>query len=185
MSWFTWLYILFACMSSPIIHNAFREIRWSSIDRPDDVTWEMGLPVGMKYMTTHSLQRLSSTVRSLTAYIALMNKTSLRLFTHLRPAFRTASFRPTTTTPKRQFSMSTSNSTDFKPNWASEDGSFKRQVSSFRDSIEKGGKFEPEKGKSGWRGRFEDVVRGRKLIDDRIGQSYFAGRYHLYVCNAW
>ncbi|KAG7544270.1 hypothetical protein FFLO_03309 [Filobasidium floriforme] len=52
-------------------------------------------------------------------------------------------------------STSNSNSTDFKPNWASEDGSFKRQVSSFRDSIEKGGKFEPEK-----------------------------GRYHLYVCNA-
>jgi hypothetical protein len=43
-----------------------------------------------------------------------------------------------------------------KPNWASEDGSFKRQVSSFRDVIEKGGKFEPEK-----------------------------GRYHLYVCLAW
>jgi len=33
-----------------------------------------------------------------------------------------------------------------KPTWASEDGSFKRQVSSFRDVIEKGGKFEPEKG---------------------------------------
>jgi hypothetical protein len=30
--------------------------------------------------------------------------------------------------------------------WASEDGSFKRQSSSFRDVIEKGGKFEPEKG---------------------------------------
>jgi len=39
--------------------------------------------------------------------------------------------------------------------WASEDGSFKRQSSSFRDVIEKGGKFEPEK-----------------------------GRYHLYVCLA-
>lgn len=32
--------------------------------------------------------------------------------------------------------------------WASgKDGSFKRQESSFRDVIEKGGKFEPEKGK--------------------------------------
>jgi putative glutathione S-transferase len=30
---------------------------------------------------------------------------------------------------------------------ASNDGSFKRQTSSFRDVIEKGGKFEPEKGK--------------------------------------
>ena len=30
--------------------------------------------------------------------------------------------------------------------WASNDGSFKRQTSSFRDVIEKGGKFEPEKG---------------------------------------
>jgi hypothetical protein len=96
---------------------------------------------------------LCFTVRSLKASIALMNRTSLRLLTHLKPAFRTASFRPITTTPKRQFNMSTSTSnstsTDFKPNWASEDGSFKRQVSSFRDAIEKGGKFEPEKGKSG------------------------------------
>lgn len=33
--------------------------------------------------------------------------------------------------------------------WASEDGSFKRQSSSFRDVIEKGGKFEPEKGELG------------------------------------
>jgi putative glutathione S-transferase len=31
--------------------------------------------------------------------------------------------------------------------WASKDGSFKRQTSAFRDSIVKGGKFEPEKGK--------------------------------------
>lgn len=33
--------------------------------------------------------------------------------------------------------------------WASTDGHFRRQVSSFRDVIEKGGKFEPEKGKLG------------------------------------
>jgi hypothetical protein len=32
--------------------------------------------------------------------------------------------------------------------WADKDGSFKRQVSSFRDRIEEGGKFAPEKGKS-------------------------------------
>ncbi|CAE6446320.1 unnamed protein product [Rhizoctonia solani] len=31
--------------------------------------------------------------------------------------------------------------------WASTDGHFRRQVSSFRDVIEKGGKFEPEKGR--------------------------------------
>jgi len=31
--------------------------------------------------------------------------------------------------------------------WADKDGSFKRQVSSFRDRIEEGGKFAPEKGK--------------------------------------
>lgn len=33
--------------------------------------------------------------------------------------------------------------------WASKDGSFKRQTSSFRDVIEPGGKFEPEKGEHG------------------------------------
>lgn len=31
-------------------------------------------------------------------------------------------------------------------NWAGKDGSFKRQASSFRDFIEPGGKFAPEKG---------------------------------------
>jgi glutathionyl-hydroquinone reductase len=31
--------------------------------------------------------------------------------------------------------------------WADKDGAFKRQVSSFRDRIEEGGKFAPEKGK--------------------------------------
>lgn len=30
--------------------------------------------------------------------------------------------------------------------WADKDGSFKRQVSAFRDRIEEGGKFAPEKG---------------------------------------
>lgn len=32
--------------------------------------------------------------------------------------------------------------------WAGKDGEFKRQVSAFRDHIEEGGKFPPEKGKS-------------------------------------
>lgn len=66
---------------------------------------------------------------------------------------------------------------DFKPNWAASDGSFKRQVSSFRDVIEKGGKFEPEKGMC-------DVpsiaITGRQ-DSSRVS----TGRYHLYVCNAW
>jgi putative glutathione S-transferase len=31
--------------------------------------------------------------------------------------------------------------------WASKDGEFRRQQSTFRDSIEKGGKFPPEKGR--------------------------------------
>lgn len=39
-------------------------------------------------------------------------------------------------------------STDKKDitNWAGKDGSFKRQASSFRDFIEPGGRFAPEKG---------------------------------------
>ena len=46
---------------------------------------------------------------------------------------------------KRQFSSSTA-MPDKITGWASGDGSFKRQVSSFRDHIEEGGKFAPEKG---------------------------------------
>lgn len=44
--------------------------------------------------------------------------------------------------------MSNNEEKDKITSWASKDGSFKRQTSAFRDSIEKGGKFEPEKGKS-------------------------------------
>ncbi len=40
--------------------------------------------------------------------------------------------------------------------WASKDGSFKRQVSKFRDEVKQGGKYEAER-----------------------------GRYHLYVSLAW
>ncbi|KDN46014.1 hypothetical protein RSAG8_04521, partial [Rhizoctonia solani AG-8 WAC10335] len=60
--------------------------------------------------------------------------------------------------------------------WASSDGHFRRQVSSFRDTIEKGGKFEPEKGRyhifvsyaCPWAHR---VLITRKLLklDDVIG----------------
>jgi hypothetical protein len=46
--------------------------------------------------------------------------------------------------------MSTSDEKDKITSWASKDGSFKRQTSAFRDSIEKGGKFEPEKGEFMW-----------------------------------
>jgi len=57
----------------------------------------------------------------------------------------------TTTSPSIRFqrfhtTIIMSKNAGTKPNWASDDGSFKRQVSSFRDVIEKGGKFEPEKG---------------------------------------
>lgn len=56
--------------------------------------------------------------------------------------------------------------------WASGDGSFKRQTSSFRDVIEKGGKFEPEKG---------ELASSCCLHADRADT---LGRYHLYVCLA-
>jgi putative glutathione S-transferase len=55
--------------------------------------------------------------------------------------------------------------------WADKDGSFKRQVSSFRDQIEPNGKFAPEKGQSAslddWAGSWAELTS--------------AGRYHLYV----
>ncbi|KAF8609422.1 glutathione S-transferase [Ceratobasidium sp. AG-I] len=49
--------------------------------------------------------------------------------------------------PPRFYSMSTDKSEAQKDitKWASTDGHFRRQVSSFRDVIEEGGKFEPEK----------------------------------------
>lgn len=64
-------------------------------------------------------------------------------------------------------------STDKKDitSWASKDGSFKRQVSSFRDFIEPGGKFAPEKGTCGW-----DKGRNSWVLMQPV-----AGRYHLYV----
>ena len=54
------------------------------------------------------------------------------------------------------------------------DGSFKRKPSTFRNTIERGGKFEPEKGQ---------ILALQQSI--RINQAYIytrhAGRYHLYV----
>jgi putative glutathione S-transferase len=56
--------------------------------------------------------------------------------------------------------MSTEDKSDAQKNitkWASTDGHFRRQVSSFRDVIEKGGKFEPEKGVFECVGYIEDL----------------------------
>jgi hypothetical protein len=72
---------------------------------------------------------------------------STRLLT--RPALANAATPrrlPIATTYHRIRNMSTSDEKDKITSWASKDGSFKRQTSAFRDSIEKGGKFEPEKG---------------------------------------
>jgi hypothetical protein len=68
-----------------------------------------------------------------------------------------ASIRPTTysvancaaslTTASKQHHRGMSSEKQEITAWASkDDGSFKRQVSSFRDAIEEGGKFSPEKG---------------------------------------
>lgn len=46
--------------------------------------------------------------------------------------------------PRSTFRMSSDSKLT---NWASKDGEFRRQVSSFRDEIKEGGKFEPEKGR--------------------------------------
>ncbi|KAL7414131.1 glutathione S-transferase omega-like 2 [Mrakia frigida] len=62
--------------------------------------------------------------------------------------------------------------------WASKDGEFKRQVSSFRDAIEEGGKFAPEKGRyhlyvslaCPWAHRAL-IVRKLKGLEDFIGVS--------------
>jgi hypothetical protein len=67
-----------------------------------------------------------------------------RTFSRIIPATRTNSTRLSTININR--AMSTSTNDQKITDWASKDGSFKRQVSSFRDAIEKGGKFEPEKG---------------------------------------
>lgn len=60
--------------------------------------------------------------------------------------------------------------------WASNDGSFKRQQSSFRDVIEKGGKFEPEKGECGYVGVEECVgwairYRSGVIINTNVGSA--------------
>jgi putative glutathione S-transferase len=50
--------------------------------------------------------------------------------------------------------------------WASkDDGAFKRQVSSFRDQIEEGGKFAPEKGECG---AASDARRGDHALGKKI-----------------
>jgi hypothetical protein len=59
-------------------------------------------------------------------------------------------------------SMSTQAGKEGITAWADKDGSFKRQVSSFRDRIEEGGKFAPEKGK------LSEVGNGHELMDRTI-----------------
>ena len=56
------------------------------------------------------------------------------------------------------------------------DGSFKRKASSFRNFIEKGGEFAPEKG--------ELPVSVNARADAIFTRSAVAGRYHLYVSYA-
>jgi hypothetical protein len=76
---------------------------------------------------------------------------STRLLTRPALANATAQRRsPIATTYNQIRTMSTSDEKDKITSWASKDGSFKRQTSAFRDSIEKGGKFEPEKGEYRW-----------------------------------
>ena len=60
----------------------------------------------------------------------------------ISPLLRTA----TTAATKRAFYTTMSEEKSGITGWASADGSFKRQQSSFRDHIEEGGKFAPEKG---------------------------------------
>jgi putative glutathione S-transferase len=55
--------------------------------------------------------------------------------------------------------------------WASKDGEFKRQTSSFRDHIEENGKFAPEKGES-------QLQRSGVTLTIAC---YAVGRYHLFV----
>lgn len=75
---------------------------------------------------------------------------------------------------RQPITMSTPEQRGKITNWASNDGSFKRQTSSFRDAIEKGGKFEPEKGEG-----FSISAKPDTSL------TLLSGRYHLYVSLAW
>lgn len=59
--------------------------------------------------------------------------------------------------------------------WASKDGAFRRQASSFRNVIEKGGEFPPEKGKLLNRERWPKMMLNLVVC---------SGRYHLYISHA-
>lgn len=51
---------------------------------------------------------------------------------------------------RASFSTAMSDKKEGITGWASKDGEFKRQTSSFRDHIEENGKFAPEKGEPGF-----------------------------------
>lgn len=82
---------------------------------------------------------------------------------------------------KRQFSSSTT-MPDKITGWASGDGSFKRQVSSFRDHIEEGGKFAPEKGE--WARRFAVQTRCIARACGCTRGCCYAPRYRWYMRDA-
>lgn len=72
-----------------------------------------------------------------------MNRTII-----LYSALRSSPFSVRHNLVRKPFSTSTITNMTTSLNWAGKDGSFNRQVSAFRDAIEKGGRFEPEKGES-------------------------------------
>lgn len=89
------------------------------------------------------------------SFMLFMLRSSITIRPLIRPivsthaTFHQAAIRsksPIHSTQHRSITMSTPEQRGKITGWASNDGSFKRQTSSFRDSVEKGGKFEPEKG---------------------------------------
>jgi hypothetical protein len=67
---------------------------------------------------------------------------------NLLTPLRSSIYYTTHTTPKFNYATMSGKEGKSITSWADKDGSFKRQVSSFRDVIEPGGKYEPEKGGS-------------------------------------
>lgn len=103
---------------------------------------------------------LTSSIRQTLAHARLVHSSLVYSTATCSPTFRhsyksnfssssNSSYTRRALSTSRTNSHSTSKMAGDKSNitsWASNDGSFKRQTSSFRDVIEKGGKFEPEKG---------------------------------------
>ena len=103
---------------------------------------------------------LTSSTRQTLAHARLLPSSLVYSTATCSPTFRysyNSNFSSSSRSSYTRRGFSTTRTTDY-PNskmagdksnitsWASNDGSFKRQTSSFRDVIEKGGKFEPEKG---------------------------------------